>query len=29
MSYAAWVAIGLTPYWLGPILVWLTQKVGA
>jgi hypothetical protein len=29
MSYAAWVAIGLMPYWLGPILVWLTQKVGA
>jgi uncharacterized protein DUF4253 len=24
-----WVALGLAPYWLGPILVWLTQKAGA
>jgi hypothetical protein len=28
MAYLAWLAILLTPYWLGPIVVWLTQKIG-
>ena len=29
MSYLAGLVILLVPYWLGPILVWLTQKVRA
>jgi hypothetical protein len=29
MVYLAWIAVLLTPYWLGPIVVWLTQKAGA
>jgi hypothetical protein len=29
MVYLAWLVILLTPYWLGPIVVWLTQKAGA
>ncbi len=29
MVYLAWIAVLLTPYWLGPIVVWLTQRVGA
>ena len=29
MVYLAWLFILLTPYWLGPIVVWLTQKAGA
>src|SRR2546426_7141105 len=29
MVYVAWLVILLIPYWLGPIVVWLTQKAGA
>ena len=29
MVYLAWIAVLLTPYWLGPIVVWLTQRVGS
>jgi Domain of unknown function (DUF4253) len=29
MLYVAWIAVLLAPYWLGPIVVWLTQRVGA
>ncbi len=29
MVYLAWLVILLVPYWLGPIVVWLTQRVGA
>ncbi len=29
MVYLAWLVVLLTPYWLGPIVVWLTQKAGA
>ncbi|HKW39691.1 MAG TPA: DUF4253 domain-containing protein [Gemmatimonadales bacterium] len=29
MVYLVWLAILLAPYWLGPIVVWLTQRVGA
>jgi uncharacterized protein DUF4253 len=29
MVYLAWLLILLIPYWLGPIVVWLTQKAGA
>ena len=29
MVYLTWLVILLIPYWLGPIIVWLTQKVGA
>jgi hypothetical protein len=29
MVYLAWLAILLIPYWLWPIVVWLTQKAGA
>jgi uncharacterized protein DUF4253 len=28
MVYLAWLVILFSPYWLGPIVVWLTQKVG-
>jgi len=29
MVYLTWIVILLIPYWLGPIIVWLTQKAGA
>src|SRR2546422_2559863 len=29
MVYLPWLVILLIPYWLGPIIVWLTQKAGA
>jgi len=29
MVYLAWLVVLLLPYWLGPIVVWLTQKAGA
>ena len=29
MVYLPWLVILLVPYWLGPIVVWLTQRVGA
>ena len=29
MVYLTWLVILLIPYWLGPIIVWLTQKAGA
>ena len=29
MVYLAGLVVLLTPYWLGPIVVWLTQKAGA
>jgi len=29
MVYLAWLVILLVPYWLGPIVVWLTQRVRA
>ncbi len=29
MSYWFWLPVLLAPYWLGPIVVWLTQRVGA
>ncbi len=29
MIYLTWLVILLIPYWLGPIIVWLTQKAGA
>src|SRR5438046_10682364 len=29
MVYLSWLVILLIPYWLGPIIVWLTQKAGA
>jgi len=29
MVYLAWLVVLLTPYWLGPIVVWLAQKAGA
>ena len=29
MIYIGRVAILLSPHWLGPIVVWLTQKAGA
>ncbi len=28
MSYWIWFPVLLAPYWLGPIVVWLTQRVG-
>ena len=29
MLYLTWLVILLIPYWLGPVIVWLTQKAGA
>jgi len=29
MVYLAWLVILLIPYWLGPIVVWVTQRAGA
>jgi len=29
MVYRAWLVILFAPYWLGPLVVWLTQKAGA
>jgi len=29
MVYLAWLVILLIPYWLGPLIVWLTRKAGA
>ena len=29
MVYFTWLVILLIPYWLGPIIVWLTQRAGA
>src|SRR5690242_12366374 len=29
MSYWLWIPLLLAPYWLGPIVVWLTQGAGA
>lgn len=29
MVYLTWLVILLIPYWLGPLIVWLTQKAGA
>ena len=29
MVYLPWLVILLIPYWLGPIIVWLTQKARA
>jgi len=29
MVYLAWLVILFIPYWLGPMIVWLTQKAGA
>src|SRR2546425_721299 len=29
MVYLVWLLILLLPYWLGPMIVWLTQKAGA
>jgi len=29
MVYLTWLVILLIPYWLGPIIVWLTQTAGA
>ncbi len=29
MVYLPWLVILLIPYWLGPVIVWLTQKAGA
>jgi len=28
MVYLAWLVLLLSPYWLGPLVVWLTQKIG-
>src|SRR2546430_370115 len=28
MAYLAWLVVLLIPYWLGPMIVWLTQKAG-
>jgi Domain of unknown function (DUF4253) len=27
--YLVWLAVLLVPYWLGPLVVWLTQRIGA
>jgi len=29
MLYLTWLVVLLIPYWLGPVIVWLTQKAGA
>src|SRR2546426_6575562 len=29
MLYLTWLVILLIPYWLGPVIVWLTPKAGA